>query len=108
MHQSGGGRYQSGEGRYQSGGATYQSEGGTYRSGGSGYSYSASSSSGQLQHFKIKNTPHITINYLFTINVCLILGGHTSYSSHSGNGFSASERRENTRRRRQDQVSYSD
>ncbi|XP_022819593.1 integrin alpha-PS2 isoform X2 [Spodoptera litura] len=74
--QSGGGTYQSGGGSYQSGGGTYQSGGGTYRSGGSGYSYSSSSSS----------------------------GGHTSYSSHSGNGFSASERRENTRRRRQDQV----
>lgn len=68
--------HQSGGGRHQSGGATYQSEGETYRSGGSGYSHSASSSS----------------------------GGHTSYSSHFGNGFSASERRENTRRRRQDQV----
>ncbi|KAH9629247.1 hypothetical protein HF086_008329 [Spodoptera exigua] len=75
-YQSGGGSFQTGGGNYQSGGGSFQSGGGSYRSGGSGYSYSSSSSS----------------------------GGHTSYSSHSGNGFSASERRENTRRRRQDQV----
>lgn len=61
-----------------------------------------------ISKLKIHHTPSAKNNYLFTINVCLILGGHTSYSSHSGNGFSASERRENTRRRRQDQVSYSD
>ncbi|XP_047021032.1 integrin alpha-PS2 isoform X2 [Helicoverpa zea] len=76
-YQAGGGAYQSGGGSYQSEGRTYQSGGGSYQTGGSGYSYSSSSSS----------------------------GGRTSYSSHSGSGYgSATERRENTRRRRQNEV----
>ncbi|XP_026747771.1 integrin alpha-PS2 isoform X3 [Trichoplusia ni] len=73
-YQDGGGSYQAGGGSYQAGGGSYQSGGGSYQSGGSGYSYSSQT------------------------------GGHTSYSSHSSSGYGTSDRRENTRRRRQDEV----
>ncbi|KAJ8725942.1 hypothetical protein PYW08_004125 [Mythimna loreyi] len=78
-YQAGGGSYQTGGGSYQSGGGTYQSGGGSFQRSGSGYSYSSSS------------------------------GGHTSYGSRTSygsadSGYGANERRENTRRRRQDEV----
>ncbi|CAB3221324.1 unnamed protein product [Arctia plantaginis] len=86
-YNSGGGTYQSGGGSYQSGGGVYQSGDGSYQSGGgstqNGGSYQRSGSS-----------------YSYSSQS----GGQTSYGSNSGSSYSSSERREQTRRRRQDEV----
>lgn len=132
-YQSGGGSYQTGGGSYQTGGSQSSSSGYSYssQSGESSYYFRLCICQINLKyekfyrrfsyHFmfifilKSENKQRQIVKYVRLSLIFRVLyklahehnvlpGGHTSYSTHTGGGYSAAERREQTRRRRQDEV----